>query len=91
MSHFAIIQTGTVVFGTGTTKEASMQDAIQWLDDTINTIDDLESALNNHDGIDGLECRVCTEALHNYVQEFGGDIAWSENENGELCLELEAE
>lgn len=89
MSHCAIIQTGTVVFGTGTTKEEAMLDAIQWLGDTINTIEDLEAAIDAHDGIDGLELCSCTEALHNYVQEYGGDVKWDKNENGELCLESE--
>ena len=91
MSHFAIIQTGAAVFGTGASKEEAMQSAIQWLDDSINTVEELESAINNHDGINGIECRSCTVALHNYAQEFGGDIVWGENENGELCLESEVE
>lgn len=90
MSYFVVIQTGTVVYGSGTTAEEAMLDAIEWLD-RIDTIEELESEIDGHNGIDGLELRSCTEALYNYVQEYGGSVVWCENEYGDLCLESEVE
>jgi len=88
---YAVIQKGFVLFGTGETPEAAIQDANQWLGyENYVTIDEIETYY-------GLACEgelVLIEAskkLHEKLVKEGGDILYEvERNKAYLKEELES-
>ncbi len=86
---FALYQSGHAIFGVGSTKEAAIQDAIEWMDgDTVESVGErlAESANTNVDG--GLYCQPCTAALMAEVKSETWGNDWGEV-GGVLCTVTE--
>jgi len=76
MSYYAVIQLGYPVFGVGTSEEEAIADAKQWVDGDLELTDERSA-------VDGDMVLVeCTKALHNEVQENGGDVEYEALGNG---------
>lgn len=82
-SHYAVIQTGYCIFGTGVTEDDALENAREWVDDAEN----LESQIvDNYQAVDGdLIVVECTEALHDLVQE-SGTCTFENVSKTEICL-----
>jgi hypothetical protein len=85
MPHFAVVQNGYAIFGTGTTEAEAIADARQWLDADAD-IDDLPRKSRT---AGEMYLTTCTEALAAAVQARGGDIAFTETADGTVCLPSE--
>lgn len=82
--YYAVTQEGYAVFGIGTSKAAAISDAKQWVDGELHLSDDVQPA-------DGEMVLVeCTKDLFDRVNDCGGDIFYTQLDNGLYGLGGEA-
>jgi hypothetical protein len=91
---YAIYQSGFAVCGVGDTLEAAQDDAREWLNDPLTDLERLivvgrESGRGEIHG--ALYARPCTTRLAAMVREYGGDLAYGVNDNGELDSDEDTE
>jgi len=85
MSFYAVIQLGYLVFGVGSSAEEAIADAKQWVDGDLELIDERSA-------VDGdLIVVECTKALHDEVEERGGDVVYEVLNNGLFGLASEVD
>jgi len=83
--EFAVIQSGYCVFGAGSTEEAAIRDAAQWLEDengqqgglTIDEVRDRLEPIHNHVDGDLILMDVDDEGFDSYLENQGGYIKHS--------------
>ena len=77
--YYAVYQSGHAIYGVGKTASEAIENAREWVDDG----DFLESELIDRSQASSGDMVIgeCSEALFNEVNERGGDVVFSENED----------
>lgn len=79
--YWAVEQTGYGIYGVGETQDEATQDALPWLDDVVDSYEDLEEVLEGTDHGQGfvgdLRWAMITAALYAAVKEDGGDLPYT--------------
>lgn len=92
-THYALIQSGYAVFGTGPTEPDAREDAAQWLDggeEDANAAPCGNESLSHGVNHGDLVVVRCTKALHDEVQANGRGCVWDDTSEG-ICLPEELE
>lgn len=74
-TYYAVIQVGYPVFGVGKTADEATKEAEEWAE-SLDLVDE-------HEAVDGDMVLVeCSKALHDAVQQMGGDVIYEIDDDG---------
>ncbi len=86
-TFYAVYQYGYAIHGVGKTKEETIENAKEWVDNQDTLEEDLKDRPNDGD----LTMITISEAVKVEVDEYGGDVAIQEDEDGIYRLPRESD